>query len=59
MPSDIPRQLEQQLNGVEASASDLITLTRHIFTENSALGDEGTGDLMMLLIGIQVIDHSG
>jgi hypothetical protein len=38
----------------EAPSTDLITLTRHILSQQFALGEKATGDLTMLLIGIQV-----
>jgi fructose-1,6-bisphosphatase I len=44
-------------NGVtelEAPSTDLITLTRHILSQQYALGETTTGDLTMLLVAIQV-----
>ncbi|EIW70866.1 hypothetical protein TREMEDRAFT_68252 [Tremella mesenterica DSM 1558] len=38
----------------ESPPTDLITLTRHILSQQYALGETATGDLTMLLIGIQV-----
>ncbi|RSH89807.1 Fructose-1,6-bisphosphatase [Saitozyma podzolica] len=39
---------------LEPPATDLITLTRHILSQQYALGPQATGDLTMLLIAIQV-----
>ncbi|WVO22341.1 uncharacterized protein IAS62_003671 [Cryptococcus decagattii] len=39
---------------LEPPATDLITLTRHILSQQYALGESATGDLTMLLIAIQV-----
>ena len=39
---------------LEPPPTDLITLTRHILSQQSALGAKASGDLTMLLIGIQV-----
>lgn len=38
----------------EAPPTDLITLTRHILKQQQALGERASGDLTMLLVGIQV-----
>lgn len=39
---------------LEPPATDLITLTRHLLAQQSALGERATGDLTMLLVAIQV-----
>ncbi|ODO08956.1 fructose-1,6-bisphosphatase I [Cryptococcus wingfieldii CBS 7118] len=39
---------------IEPPATDLITLTRHILSQQRALGVDASGDLTMLLIAIQV-----
>ncbi|KAK8864223.1 hypothetical protein IAR55_001469 [Kwoniella newhampshirensis] len=39
---------------LEPPTTDLITLTRHILSQQYALGEDATGDLTMLLIAIQV-----
>ncbi len=39
---------------IEPPSTDLITLTRHILSQQSELGERASGDLTMLLIGIQV-----
>jgi fructose-1,6-bisphosphatase I len=39
---------------IEPPATDLITLTRHLLSQQSALGERATGDLTMLLVAIQV-----
>ncbi|KAL7421754.1 Fructose-1,6-bisphosphatase [Cryptotrichosporon argae] len=39
---------------LEPPATDLITLTRHILSRQQALGEGATGDLTLLLVGIQV-----
>ena len=39
---------------IEPPSTDLITLTRHILSQQYALGESATGDLTMLLIAIQV-----
>jgi fructose-1,6-bisphosphatase I len=39
---------------LEPPATDLITLTRHLLSQQSALGERATGDLTMLLVAIQV-----
>ncbi|WWD17479.1 hypothetical protein CI109_101920 [Kwoniella shandongensis] len=39
---------------LEPPSTDLITLTRHILSQQYALGEDATGDLTMLLIAIQV-----
>jgi len=39
---------------LEPPSTDLITLTRHILSQQYALGESATGDLTMLLIAIQV-----
>jgi fructose-1,6-bisphosphatase I len=38
----------------EAPPTDLITLTRHILAQQQKLGAQASGDLTMLLVGIQV-----
>ncbi|RSH78832.1 Fructose-1,6-bisphosphatase [Apiotrichum porosum] len=38
----------------EAPPTDLITLTRHILKQQQELGERASGDLTMLLVGIQV-----
>lgn len=38
----------------EAPPTDLITLTRHILAQQQKLGAKASGDLTMLLVGIQV-----
>ncbi|ORX36850.1 putative fructose-bisphosphatase [Kockovaella imperatae] len=38
----------------EAPSTDLITLTRHILAQQQALGEKASGELTLLLIGIQV-----
>jgi len=38
----------------EAPPTDLITLTRHILNRQHQLGEAASGDLTMLLVGIQV-----
>ncbi|TXT08784.1 hypothetical protein VHUM_02912 [Vanrija humicola] len=38
----------------EAPPTDLVTLTRHILSQQLALGEKATGDLTLLLMGIQV-----
>ena len=38
----------------ETVSTDLITLTRHILSQQQALGERASGELTMLLIGIQV-----
>ena len=45
---------------LEPPSTDLITLTRHILSQQAALGESASGDLTLLLIGIQVgnISHS-
>jgi fructose-1,6-bisphosphatase I len=42
---------------LEPPATDLITLTRHLLSQQSALGERATGDLTMLLVAIQVSLH--
>ena len=42
---------------LEPPATDLITLTRHLLSQQSALGERATGDLTMLLVAIQVCPH--
>jgi fructose-1,6-bisphosphatase I len=39
---------------LEPPATDLITLTRHLLSQQSSLGERATGDLTMLLVAIQV-----
>ena len=39
---------------LEPPSTDLITLTRHILSRQQSLGADASGDLTMLLIGIQV-----
>lgn len=39
---------------LEPPATDLITLTRHILSQQYALGERATGDLTLLLVAIQV-----
>jgi len=39
---------------LEPPSTDLITLTRHILSQQHELGERASGDLTMLLIGIQV-----
>ena len=39
---------------LEPPSTDLITLTRHILSQQAALGERASGDLTLLLIGIQV-----
>lgn len=39
---------------LEPPPTDLITLTRHILSQQYALGETATGDLTMLLVAIQV-----
>ena len=39
---------------VEPPSTDLITLTRYILSQQADLGERASGDLTMLLIGIQV-----
>ncbi|ORY32572.1 putative fructose-bisphosphatase [Naematelia encephala] len=39
---------------IEPPATDLITLTRHILSQQYALGERAAGDLTLLLIAIQV-----
>ena len=39
---------------LEPPSTDLITLTRHILSQQQALGEAASGDLTLLLIGIQV-----
>ena len=39
---------------LEPPPTDLITLTRHILSQQYALGEKATGDLTMLLVAIQV-----
>lgn len=39
---------------LEPPPTDLITLTRHILSQQYALGEAATGDLTMLLVAIQV-----
>lgn len=39
---------------LEPPPTDLITLTRHLLSQQSALGERATGDLTMLLVAIQV-----
>lgn len=43
----------------EAPPTDLITLTRHILSQQHALGERASGDLSMLLVAIQVSNHAG
>lgn len=38
----------------EAPPTDLITLTRHILSQQQQLGERASGDLSMLLVAIQV-----
>jgi hypothetical protein len=47
----------QGLSELEPPATDLITLTRHILSQQFTLGESATGDLTMLLIAIQVRDR--
>lgn len=42
---------------LEPPSTDLITLTRHILSQQQALGEAASGDLTLLLIGIQVGYH--
>ena len=42
----------------EPTSTDLITLTRHILAQQQALGEKASGELTMLLIGIQVSARS-
>jgi hypothetical protein len=52
-----PPAKRSKMSGVtelEPPATDLITLTRHILSQQYALGPQATGDLTMLLIAIQV-----
>lgn len=44
---------------LEPPATDLITLTRHILSQQYALGERATGDLTMLLVAIQVSGQVG
>lgn len=39
---------------LEPPSTDLITLTRHILSRQAEIGEAASGDLTMLLIGIQV-----
>lgn len=38
----------------EAPPTDLITLTRHILNRQHEIGEKASGDLTLLLVGIQV-----
>lgn len=42
------------MSELEPPPTDLITLTRHLLSQQSALGERATGDLTMLLVAIQV-----
>jgi hypothetical protein len=42
------------MSELEPPPTDLITLTRHILSQQAGLGERASGDLTLLLIGIQV-----
>jgi len=42
------------MSGEEAPSVDLITLTRHVLSDQLRLGSAATGDLTLLLTAIQV-----
>jgi hypothetical protein len=49
-----PNTIQTASGEIEPPPTDLITLTRHILSQQAALGERASGDLTMLLIGIQV-----
>lgn len=47
-------QAQHGVTELEPPVTDLITLPRHILSQQYQLGEKATGDLTMLLIAIQV-----